>query len=175
MSIFSLCSIFFYAASGSSSASNWTLASEKFSFTQRNMTSSSNEATSRLMPSLIMEQFAENLTRMPRSQEKLDRALYDLQKERASLFLQLSKEVQTRDALVLGNYTESQLKKKIRDEDRKIKEIQEKIDANLKSVQDEKQKREDQIKKETQGDDDSVSSESTKHKEATEGDASSEE
>lgn len=34
---------------------------------------------------------------------------------------------------------------------------------------------EDQIKKETQGDDDSVSSESTKHKEATEGDASSEE
>ena len=123
----------------------WTLAAEKFVFTQKKMTGGANEASSSVLPSLILEQIAENLTRLPRAREQLDRIEYDLQKERTSLFLQLSKEVQTRDALVLQDYSQGKLKRKIKEQQKKIDEVQKKIDANLASVDEERKKKEKQI------------------------------
>ncbi len=127
------------------SAQNWTFAAEQFVFTQPDG-GGANEAVSKVIPSLILGQIAENLERMPRARELLDRTEYELQKERSSLFLQLSSEVQKRDSLVLGDYSQSQLKRKIREEDKKISEIQDKIKANLKSVENEREKRESQIR-----------------------------
>ncbi|MCR5401798.1 MAG: hypothetical protein K6E78_09430, partial [Treponema sp.] len=109
------------------------------------MTGGANEASASVLPSLILEQIAENLTRLPRAREQLDRIEYDLQKERTSLFLQLSKEVQTRDALVLQDYSQGKLKRKIKEQQKKIDEVQKKIDANLASVDEEREKKEKQI------------------------------
>lgn len=131
--------------SQSNSMKDWTLAAEQFSFTQRTSSLGINDSISKTIPSLILEKIAENLTRMPRALEQLDRINYDLQKERISLFLQLSSEVQKRDSLVLGDYSERALKNKIREEEKKIQEIQKKIDENLKSFDEEKKKREKQI------------------------------
>lgn len=128
------------------SAQNWTFAAEQFRFTQAD-SGGANDAVSKVIPSLILGQIAENLTRMPRSRELLDRTEYNLQQERNSLFLQLSNEVQKRDSLVLGDYSQGQLNRKIREEDKKIKEIQDKIEANLKSVEEERRKRESQIRR----------------------------
>ena len=129
----------------SAETGNWTLAAEPFLFSGRNPDGSSVQAIQKAIPSLILEQIAENLTRMPRSLEKLDRTLYGLKTERAALFLQLSAEVQKRDALVLGKYSSYQLKSKLKDSDRKIKEIRDKIAGNLKSAADEETKREAEI------------------------------
>ena len=102
--------LFFVSAEGG----NWILAAEPFSFSGRSMDGSSVEAIQKTIPSLILEQIAENLTRMPRSLEKLDRTLYGLKNERVSLFLQLSAEVQKRDSLVLGKYSSGQLKQNLK-------------------------------------------------------------
>lgn len=123
----------------------WTLAAEKFGFTQKKMAGGAAEASASVLPSLILEQIAENLTRLPRAREQLDRIEYELQKERSSLFLQLSKEVQTRDALVLQDYSSGKLKRKIKEQQKKIDEVQKKIDANLESVEEERKKKERQI------------------------------
>ena len=133
--------LFFVSAEGG----NWILAAEPFSFSGRSMDGSSVEAIQKTIPSLILEQIAENLTRMPRSLEKLDRTLYGLKNERGSLFLQLSAEVQKRDSLVLGKYSSGQLKAKLKDSDKKIKEIRDKIAENLKSAADEETKRAQEI------------------------------
>ena len=131
--------LFSFIAAGISAAfslyaadsSKWTLAAEQFSFTQKNMTAASYVAVSKALPQLMMEQFAQNLTRSPRAQEQLDRKLYDFRKTRLDLFLQLSKEVQTRDALVLKDYSQSVLNSKIKASDKKIAEIEAKIKENL--------------------------------------------
>lgn len=115
-------------------SSNWTLAAERFSFANANVKESSAIAATKVVPSLILEQMAENLMRMPKNQELLDRKLYDLRKERLSLFLQLSKEEQTRDAIFLNNYSKSVLKSKLAKSEKKIAEIQTKIDSNLLQV-----------------------------------------
>ena len=118
----------------------WTLAAEKFSYPQQKNSSGANESIAKSVPSLILEQMAQNLTRLPRGRELLDRALFDLKKERLSLFLQLSSEVKKRDSLALESYSERKLKAKLKESDKKIAEIQKKIDDNLQKVEEEKKK-----------------------------------
>lgn len=123
----------------------WTLAAEKFSYPQQKNLSKSNESLTKTVPSLILEQMAQNLTRLPRSREILDRTLFDLKKDRLSLFLQLSSEVKKRDSLVLESYSERKLKAKIKESDKKIAEIQKKIDDNLQKVNEEREKHTEKI------------------------------
>ncbi len=127
-----------------SSEKTWILAAEKFSLTQKN-TNQTMVSLCSSMPSLILENFAENLERLPRSREQLDRTLYDLQTARLSLFIQLSKEVQTRDAIFLNNYSERKLKSKLKEENKKIADIEKQIAENLDLVQKETEKRAFQI------------------------------
>lgn len=124
---------------------NWTLGAESFSLSQKDILSQSSISYAKMFPSLILEQMAENLSRMPRSQEQLDRVLYDLQKERLSLFLQLSKEVKTRDSLVLESYSSRKLKSKTKEIEIKIKDIEDKIDENLHLVAKEKERKRENI------------------------------
>lgn len=137
---FVCCAAFCFA----DSEKKWILAAEKFVLTQKN-SDKSLEAVCSSMPSLILENFAENMERMPRSRENLDRALYDLQKIRLSLFIQLSKEVQTRDAVFLNNYSERKLKSKLKEQDKKIENIKKQLSENLNSVEEEKLKYSEQI------------------------------
>ncbi len=128
------------APAATSTKKNWTLAGEKFVYTNKNSVSSSADSTAKALPSLILEQMAETLERLPRAQEQLDRQLYELQKKRISLFLQLSKEVQTRDSILLGDYSEKQLKRKLKAQDVKVSDISKQIKDNLDEAEKLKQK-----------------------------------
>ncbi|MCK9169728.1 MAG: hypothetical protein M0P01_04875 [Treponema sp.] len=114
-----------------SGADKWTVAAEKFTFAKERTVTKSESAAAELLPQLILEQLTENLERMPSSQEQLDKKQYDLQKSRLDLFLQLSKEVQIRDSLVLGDYTDRELQKQLKSEDEKIAAIKKQIADNL--------------------------------------------
>ena len=114
---------------------DWILAATKFSFTRKTSVSSSQDSAASLLPQLILERIAENTSRMTTDEELLDRKLNTLLTERQSLFLQLSKEVQTRDALVLTEDNPKKLKKLIAEEDLKIKELQDKIEKNLETCE----------------------------------------
>ena len=98
------------------------------------------ESINSTLPSLILEQLSENLERAPRGREKLDRSLYELQKTRLDLFLQLSKEVKARDSILLNDYSPRKLKMKLKESEKKISEIQKKIDENLLAVKNENEK-----------------------------------
>ncbi|MFC2280481.1 MAG: hypothetical protein ACFNLN_02770, partial [Treponema socranskii subsp. buccale] len=63
---------------------------------------------------------------------------YALSKSRTDLFLQLSREVQVRDSLLLGNHTEKQLAAKVREAEKKIAELKIKIEENL--IEEERQR-----------------------------------
>ena len=128
-----------FSAFAADSEKKWTLAAEKFTLSQKNDSASFDSINSTL-PALILEQLAENLERAPRGREKLDRSLYELQKARIDLFLQLSKEVKTRDSILLNDYSSKKLKIKLKESEKKIDAIQKKIDENLLNVKKENEK-----------------------------------
>lgn len=74
---------------------------------------------------------AENLVRMPRAQEVLDRELYELHNARLSLFLQISKEVKTRDAYFLNDYSNPKLKSKIKAQEKTMRNLRKQLDENI--------------------------------------------
>ena len=117
---------------------DWVIGAEKFTFANKKDVSPSDDAASRTVPSLILEQLAENLERVPTAEERLDRSEYALSKSRTDLFLQLSREVQVRDSLLLGNHTEKQLAAKVREAEKKIAELKIKIEENL--IEEERQR-----------------------------------
>ena len=133
---------------------NWSLAGYKFSYTQKNISSKMSDSVAISIPSLILEQIAENLQRKPRAQELLDRKSYDFRKERLSLFLQLSKEVKNRDAIFLQNYSKDRLKRKLKESDAKIAKIHRQIDENLDAEKKAIEKFSDAIKKDEERDKD---------------------
>lgn len=116
-------------------SSNWVVAAEEFSFTQKNIKDSSDLQAAKLIPQLLLEQLAQNMTRTPRAQEQLDRKLYELRKSRLDLFLKLSKEMQSRDALILKDYSQGILNSKLKESQKKIKAIEDQIHDNLNSAQ----------------------------------------
>lgn len=125
--IFSFCCS---AYSATTTASGWTLGSMEFSYKQQEKSDSKSKIT-QVLPQLILEQIADNSLRLISPQEDLDRQLYELQTQRLSLFLQLSKENKTRDALVLSKDNPRALRKAIIESEEKIAEIKAKIDENL--------------------------------------------
>lgn len=124
--------------------SSWVLAAERFSCKQSAFSNTESENISSIIPQLILEQIAAGLKRVIPTQETLNRKLSELQTERLSLFLQLSKEIKTRDTLVLKYNSASKLKKYIDEQEKVIKEVQKKIDANL----EESKKLEQELEKE---------------------------
>lgn len=123
----------------------WVLAASEFSLNQRLKENDIAQSYKKTLPSLILEQIAENLSRLPRAQEQLDRALFDLKTKRLSLFLQLSKEVKARDAVLLNDYGPRTLKRKLKEADKKVAAIEKDIKDNLSAVKDECDKRASQI------------------------------
>lgn len=140
-----LCMAALTAALYAAEPKKWTLAAEAFSFTQKNALPDSVKATADAMPSVILEQITRNMNRLPRGQEKLDRKLYDLQKERLSLFLQLSAAVKARDSVFLNGYSKRKMAEEIKKQDKKIAELQKKLDDNLQAAAKEEQRFEAEI------------------------------
>ena len=94
---------------------------------------------------LVLEQVSENLYRNTRAEERLDRKLYELQKQRISLFLQLSKEIKTRDSLVLEDYSQKKLSSKIKEVEKKITKIEKDIQLNIDACKEEENRAREQI------------------------------
>ena len=136
--IYLFCLISIAPAADTSARFDWVIGAEKFTFANKKDVSPSDDAASRTVPSLILEQLAENLERMPTAEERLDRSEYELSQSRTDLFLQLSREVQVRDSLLLGNHTEKQLAAKVREAEKKIAELKIKIEENL--IEEEKER-----------------------------------
>ena len=107
----------------------WILAARKFEV--ESSRSKSAESAAFVMPKLILERISVDMTRDVGRDEKISRKTDSLLSERLNLFLQLSKEMQARDALVLKNISTLEFEMALSDEQKKIKDIQDKIDANL--------------------------------------------
>ncbi len=116
--------------------SKWVVGAERFKYNSPAAAEdpSVSRGISEMFPSRILEKLNDELVHIVYPDEKRDQALYDLRKTRLSLFLQLSAEYKKRDSLVLQNYSKRKLSSKIKEEEKAIKTIQEKISANLKEV-----------------------------------------
>ena len=123
-------------------AGDWVLAGEAFTSKKSDSASESLKKASEVIPQLILEQISLNKTRVIPDSELLDRKLNTLQTERLSLFLELEKEIKTRDALVISEKKPKSLEKKLVEANKKIAEIQEKIEANLTAADEEIEKME---------------------------------
>ena len=110
----------------------WTIASQKFVFAKGQSDSSINRALAETIPISILEKLNKNLERNVMPDEIYSRKSKELLKSRQSLFLQLSSAYQKRDTLFLENISQKALEKKIKEEEKNIREIQKKIDDNLK-------------------------------------------
>lgn len=113
---------------------NWVIAAEKFTMAKGQKSNSVTEGFTETIPVSIMEQLCKTIERNVLPDEKLERDKYKLRKDRQSLYLQLSSEYKKRDALVLNDYSDAMLKSKIKEENKAIKNIQDKIDSNLEEV-----------------------------------------
>ena len=114
-----------------SQSGKWTIAAQKFSYAAGQSQGAVQTAMAEMLPVTILENLNRSLQRNVMPDEELERSLYKLRTERQSLYLQLSSEYKKRDALVLSNYSEAQLKNALKTEEKKIKEIQDKIELNL--------------------------------------------
>ncbi len=83
------------------------------------------------IPTLILEKVAGNASHVLSLAENLDRQIFQLQTERLSLCLQLSRERKVRDGLVLKESNQRKRKKQISEAEKKIAELEESIRRNL--------------------------------------------
>lgn len=126
-----LCLQFFCAAA----ETNWVIAAQKFTYSKGQIDNSVTNATASTIPADILEKLNKTLVRNVYPDEKLERARYKSRLERQSLYLQLTAEYKKRDSLLLNNYSDSKLKAAIAEEEKKINEIKNKIDANIHALQ----------------------------------------
>ena len=109
----------------------WVIGAVEFTYRQDFVQSEYEKAVLSAIPKLILEQLYGTKTRNVPDEEILNRKIHSLVKERLALFLELSKEQKTKDALVIQNLSEYQFQKQTAVQEKKIKEITQKIDDNL--------------------------------------------
>ncbi|MDE7292285.1 MAG: hypothetical protein K2N58_09585 [Treponemataceae bacterium] len=134
--IFNLMILVFFCANAlceDSSGEAWILAAQKFEIEEYKEHSAALESAAAVIPKLILEQISLDTKRTVLRDERLSQKLDSLLTERLSLFLDLSKEVKSRDALVLNNYTMFEYQSALKAQEKKIDDVQKKIDANLKA------------------------------------------
>ena len=111
---------------------NWILAAENFSYAKGYVQNAVSEGSAEMFPISILEKLNKTLERNILPDEKYQRQCYKLRNERQSLFLQLSGEYKKRDTLVLNPYTDKELALKIKEQNKEIKKVQDKIAENIK-------------------------------------------
>lgn len=108
---------------------DWIIAAQSFEIND-NKDSVKNSLCD-FFSSAILENLGSSLNRNVVPDEKYARAEYDYQNEILSLFLQISSEYKKRDALILQNYSERELKKNLKSENEKISELEQKLEEKL--------------------------------------------
>ena len=132
MNKFFIFSFIFLVFSNSIFSEEWIIASQKFEINQsKNLIL---DSLCDFFPSAILENLGSSLNREVFPNEKYSRKEYESQTERLSLFLQLSSEYKKRDSLILENYSQKVLNKKIKEENQKIAEIEKKLNENLQKL-----------------------------------------
>ena len=121
----------FCVFAATSTQTEWIVAAQKFTYKNNVQSSSFSESILTNLPCSILEKIDLNILRNISNSEIYSREQAELKKERISLFLQLSNAIKKRDALVLQNYSDKELKNKIKEEEKKVDEIKEKIDENI--------------------------------------------
>ena len=109
----------------------WVIAAQKFIYARgqtKNAVTSNIEET---IPINILEKISRSLERNIMPNERFERENYKLRTERQSLYLQLSSEYKKRDSLVLNNYSDMRMKSELKAAEKKIKQIQEKLEKNI--------------------------------------------
>ncbi|MBO7638595.1 MAG: hypothetical protein J6S91_06420 [Treponema sp.] len=112
-------------------AGDWVLAAREFDFAQKGSHSQAEETLRKAFPTLILEQLNTEAQRIPPLDEVKAREYERLLQERQSLFLELSAAVKRRDSVLVQESGERAVKKQIVAEEKKIQEIQKKIQDNL--------------------------------------------
>ena len=110
---------------------SWVIGAVEFTYRQDFVQSEYEKAVLSAIPKLILEQLYGTKTRNVPDEEILNRKIHSLVKERLALFLELSKEQKTKDALVIQNLSEYQFQKQTAAQEKKIKEITQKIKSSL--------------------------------------------
>lgn len=143
--IFLFFSFIFVSAPLYSTEGIWVLGAEKFKYAKGQQENSVTSNTAEMLPSDILEKLNRALERNVMPDEQYDRGSYKLREERHSLYLQLAAEYKKRDAIVLNNYSSQKLKSEIKTEEKKISDIQKKIDDNLSELREQQQETEEQL------------------------------
>ena len=112
----------------------WVIAAQKFTADAGTQKDAVTDTTAELLPSDILEKIGTSVVRNVFPEEQFERTKYKLRTERQSLFLQLAAEYKKRDSLVLSNYSDFKLKSALSDSNKKIRELEKKIDTNLESL-----------------------------------------
>lgn len=112
-------------------AADWVVGARKFTFAQYDIATDALDGIATLMPQLILEQIETGGKRIPSRNEIVNRQLSDLHTERLSLFLQLSKEIKSRDNLLLTEKDETVYRTKLSEAEEKINSVKKQIDENL--------------------------------------------
>ena len=123
----------------------WVIAAQKFIYARgqtKNAVTSNIEET---IPINILEKISRSLERNIMPNERFERENYKLRTERQSLYLQLSSEYKKRDSLVLNNYSDMRMKSELKAEEKKIKQIQEKLEKNIAEQKEKYEKAESQM------------------------------
>ena len=123
----------------------WVIAAQKFIYARgqtKNAVTSNIEET---IPINILEKISRSLERNIMPNERFERENYKLCTERQSLYLQLSSEYKKRDSLVLNNYSDMRMKSELKAEEKKIKQIQEKLEKNIAEQKEKYEKAEAQM------------------------------
>lgn len=126
----------------------WVLAAEKFKFSKGQNPNEILEATAETLPSRILEKIGQSLIRAVEPDERLERLRYDSRNERISLFLQLSNEYKKRDSIVLNDYSNYEMKKKLKEQEKKIQDVKNKINDNLQKLKESEDLTDELIQKE---------------------------
>lgn len=123
----------------------WVIAAQKFIYARgqtKNAVTSNIEET---IPINILEKISRSLERNIMPNERFERENYKLRTERQSLYLQLSSEYKKRDSLILNNYSDMRMKSELKAEEKKIKQIQEKLEKNIAEQKEKYEKAEAQM------------------------------
>ncbi len=131
VSLFFSLNCFAAGTSADKKETEWILAARKFELPKNSTYGKTAEAAASVIPKLILERISVDMTRAVLRDEQAARKTNSLLNERLSLFLELSKEVKKRDALILNSYSTLEYEIALNNQQKKIDEVQKKIDDNL--------------------------------------------
>nr|WP_318681161.1 hypothetical protein [uncultured Treponema sp.] len=129
--IFLLIIILFVSFESFAEEKKWTVSAVEFTYSQDIKRNDYEKSLLKAIPQLILDQLNGLKSRNVPSSEVFDREIDKYIKERLALFLELSSETKKRDSYVLQNISEYQFNKYVKESEKKIKDIQKKIDSNL--------------------------------------------